>query len=133
MPAISKCYVPDCTFEGNHGFTPDVGGITQFYHALPGPQKYANNHFWYGVVINPAVASSVKVGTVEERNGLTYLYTADRREAFELGVVQTQKNDTTWVRAWRARIDGDEPLANRLFKQWQVEYERKHLGARNGR
>lgn len=32
MPAMTKCST--CGFEGNHGFTSCVGGITKFYHTI---------------------------------------------------------------------------------------------------
>lgn len=32
MPVMTKCST--CGFEGNHGFTSCVGGITKFYHTI---------------------------------------------------------------------------------------------------
>jgi hypothetical protein len=120
MPAVCKCRVPDCTFDGNHGFTSTVGGVEMFYHT----EATKETHFWYMVGLDRhSRRDLIKVGTVEQiTDGREFLYTTDKLEAFNVAVAPTSRSDI-WTDAWRARLSGNEPLANRLFKRWQQQNE----------
>ena len=130
MPAICKCIVPGCTFEGNHGFTQGVAG-TRFYHSVPGlAHLMENTHFWFSTEIDKDQIPNVKTGTVREYQGKHYLDTTDQMEAFELSVaVRIAKENAVcpsradanniWLSAWRAELTGKLRTAKRLFAEWK--------------
>jgi hypothetical protein len=103
MPAICRCRVTGCTFEGNHGFTSDIGNIIHFYHG----NHNDGYHSWYQTTLP---------------NGDKF-ETPDRMSAFEKGVVprvtaENRPGTEFWIKGMRARIIGNEPLANRYLNQW---------------
>lgn len=99
MPTITKCKT--CGFEGSHGFTICVGGITKFYHtADPAkPNCLQNSCAFYEYKGKPykSLAAAWKVA----------------REAYPNGF---------WRQGWDALILEDNPRKHRqLMDKWREE------------
>lgn len=99
MPAITKC--KSCGFEGNHGFTNCVAGITKFYHRIDKNKadclENTCQFFEYDGKTYPTLAKAWKVA----------------RESYP--------NDY-WRQAYDALIlDNNQRKYNRLISKWREE------------
>lgn len=97
MPVILDCKT--CGKESSHGFTQTVAGIMHYYQdggcSFYEVRDYTKHprHFSNGL------------------DAFNY--------AMTLPAYQTYTKDKLWMDAWRARLSGNEPVANRLFRKWQ--------------
>lgn len=105
MPIIAECCVPDCQYNGSHGFTVFARTMLQVHHYVAGE----GNHVWY-MGRNP-------------ENGEVVM-SADASDVFERTVVPDVRRISSnhqatevWIEAQRARIRGVYKGSDRLLKQ----------------